>query len=363
MKNNTGVIEGFYGKHWSWKEREKYADFLREYGFSFYIYAPKADRFIRKDWKAPFPPELEVSLKVLSSVFRRRGVEFGLGFSPYEIYLSPFDEATKKALQDRIDVFNRIGVDRLCVLMDDMKGGLEGLAARQCEILNWIAPRSEAREIIFCPTYYSFDPVLEKIFGPMPKNYFRELDECLDAKTHCFWTGEKVCSESYTEEHLRTVAAMLGRKPVLWDNYPVNDGARMCKFLHVRPFAGRPSSIGKWISGHAANPMNQPALSKIVLATLSDSYTEGLKYDPMASFRKAAAEITCPAVAELLERDMSLFADKGLDNIGQAEKLALKSDYSSFLSSEKKDAASAASEIIGWLDGSYGISREEVLTQ
>lgn len=361
--NQLGVIEGFYGEPWSWGQRADYAGFLKKQGFSFYIYAPKADVFLRKKWREPFPKVLEEKLAKLSGQCHAAGIEFGVGFSPYEIYLTPFDLEVKKLLQNRIDAFNRIGVDKFCILMDDMKGDLPGLAERQAEIINWITARSNARQFVFCPTYYSLDPALEKLFGKMPAGYFETLGRTLDKKVNMFWTGEMVCSKAYTEEHLRSTCAALGRKPVLWDNYPVNDGPRMCKFLHLRPVTGRPPEIGNWLSAHAVNPMNQAALSKIVLLTLKNSYGQGAAYNPAKAFRKAAAMITCQEMALQLERDLPAFMDKGLDALTGEEKEALKADYTFFLESRENETAEAAREVVDWLSGRYNVTKDLFLTQ
>ncbi len=363
MNTQLGVIEGFYGEAWSWGERADYAGFLKKHGFSFYIYAPKADGYLRKKWREPFPKVLEEKLAKLAGQCHSAGLEFGVGFSPYEIYLSEFDLEVKRLLQHRLDVFNRIGVDKLGILMDDMKGDLPDLAGRQLEIVNWIAARSNAKQFVFCPTYYSLDPVLEKLFGKMPAGYFEKLGKELDKKVSMFWTGELVCSKSYTPEHLNATAEKLGRKPFLWDNYPVNDGPRMCKFLHLRPAAGRPAGMGSCLSAHAVNPMNQAALSKIVLLTLKAGFEKGPAYNPDKAFKKAAGMVTCHDMALLLERDLPAFADKGLDALTDEEKGALKDDYASFLESHENDTAQAAREVIDWLSGRYTVTKDLFLTQ
>ena len=363
MNTQLGVIEGFYGEPWSWGERTDYAIFLKKNGFSFYIYAPKADGYLRKKWREPFPKLLEEKLSKLAGQCHSAGIEFGLGFSPYEIYLTPFDLEAKRLLQHRLDVFNRIGVNKLCILMDDMKGDLPGLAERQIEIVNWMVARSGAKQFVFCPTYYSLDPALEKLFGKMPEGYFEKLGAGLDKKVSMFWTGELVCSKSYTPEHLRATSEKLGRKPFLWDNYPVNDGPRMCRFLHLRPVTGRPAEMGNWLSAHAVNPMNQAALSKIVLLTLKASYEKGAAYNPEKAFKKAAGMVTCHDMALLLERDIPVFMDKGLDALTDEEKWALKDDYSAFLESHENDTAQAAREVIGWLTGRYNVTKDLFLTQ
>jgi len=362
-KTQLGVIEGFYGEPWSWGERSGYVSFLKQHGFSFYIYAPKGDAFMRKKWREPLPPVTEEKLAKLSVQCRSSGIEFGVGFSPYEIYLSEFDIEVKKLLQARLDFMSSIGVDKLGVLMDDMKGDIPDLAAKQIEVINWMAARSSAKQIVFCPTYYSQDPVLEKLFGKMPEGYFEKLNAGLDKKVNMFWTGELVCSKSYTADHLKATAEKLGRKPLLWDNYPVNDGPRMCKFLHLRPFTGRPPEMGQWLAGHAANPMNQAALSKIVLMTLSASYEQGPKYNPEKAFRKAAAMVTCQEMAVQLERDLPVFMDKGLDGLTNEEKEKLKEDYSYFFESRENETDKASREVVNWLSGRYNVTKDLFLTQ
>jgi hyaluronoglucosaminidase len=358
MAANLGVIEGFYGEPWSWGERADYVGFLRKHGFSFYIYAPKGDLYLRKKWREPFPKVLEEKLAKLAGQCHSAGIEFGIGFSPYEIYLSPFDLEVKKQLQARLDVFNRIGVNKLAILMDDMKGDLPTLAARQVEIVNWMVARSKAKQFVFCPTYYSADPVLEKLFGKMPEGYLGQLGKELDPKVSVFWTGELVCSKSYTPEHLKETSERLGRKPFLWDNYPVNDGPRMCKFLHLSPFTGRPPAMGEWLHAHAVNPMNQAALSKIVLLTLKASYDKGAAYDPAKAFKKAAGMVTCHDMAQLLERDLPVFMDKGLDGLTDEEKVSLKDDYAPFMEMRENDTGQAAREVVDWLSGRYNVTKD-----
>ena len=46
-----GLIEGFYGKPWSWQERAETVSWLGARGFRFYLYAPKADTHLRRRWR------------------------------------------------------------------------------------------------------------------------------------------------------------------------------------------------------------------------------------------------------------------------------------------------------------------------
>ncbi|MCB1015823.1 MAG: beta-N-acetylglucosaminidase domain-containing protein [Acidimicrobiales bacterium] len=51
-----GLIEGFYGRPWSWDERCAVARFVAERGMTHYVYAPKDDPRHRERWRDPYPP-------------------------------------------------------------------------------------------------------------------------------------------------------------------------------------------------------------------------------------------------------------------------------------------------------------------
>src|SRR5690606_23053961 len=135
--------------------------------------------------------------------------------------------ATFEALDRKVAFLDELGIHDLAILFDDIRGDLPDLADRHAAIVPHAAQRTVADRIIVCPTYYSDDPVLDRVFGHRPPGYLERLGELLDPAIHIFWTGEEVCSREYSAGHLDRVAAQLRRKPFLWDNYPVNDGQRM----------------------------------------------------------------------------------------------------------------------------------------
>ena len=69
----AGVIEGFFGRPWAWPARLSGADFLRDCGYQFYIYAPKSDSFLRRRWREPLPAQTLWHLSELGS--RRDSVD------------------------------------------------------------------------------------------------------------------------------------------------------------------------------------------------------------------------------------------------------------------------------------------------
>lgn len=350
-----GLIEGYYGTPWSWAERRQNVQRLAPHGYRFYLYAPKADPFLRRRWQEDFPAGLAQELANLAAVCREAGVRFGIGLSPYELY-KDFSSSEQAALARRLATFNRLGVQDLALLFDDMRGDVPGIAERQAEIVHWAAARSSADRVLVCPSYYSDDPVLDRVFGRRDPDYLERLGSALAPQIQVFWTGEEVCSRAFSPGHLRRVARQLGRKPFLWDNYPVNDGQRMSQYLHLRGFTGRPAAIADEIAAHGINPSLQPTLACIPALSLAESYAQGEAYEYRAAGRRAAHALLGPELGELLHEDVLNLQDIGLDRLGdKAEQL--RSRYAPFA------RHAGAAEILGWLDGAYRITDQLVQTQ
>src|SRR5687767_15258752 len=87
MTPELGVIEGYYGKPWSWKERAETATFLAGHGYGFYLYAPKADPWLRRLWREPHPDDEAANIERLAAHCRAEDVRFGIGLSPANLHL------------------------------------------------------------------------------------------------------------------------------------------------------------------------------------------------------------------------------------------------------------------------------------
>lgn len=346
LHSPVGVIEGFFGRPWSWQDRAAYADFLRRLGFDFYIYAPKDDRHLRQRWREPWSDEILTRVSSLAETYRDRDLRFGIGLSPFELHLE-YGDGERSALRTKVRQLNDADPDILCILFDDMRGDTPMLADRQARIVDDIRAASTARAFIVCPTYYSSDPVLEKVFGAMPDGYLAELGRLLGSDIDIFWTGPKVCSRRYPPAHLDDIAALLRRRPFLWDNYPVNDSAAMAPFLHVGPFRDRPATLRQHIAGHAVNPMNQAWLSRIPLRSLADSYRQGPDYDPDGSFAEACRDECGADLGAMLAADITLLQKTGLENLTAADRDSLTQRYGNFRGNAHAD------EVLGWLAGDY----------
>jgi len=350
-----GIIEGFFGRPYGWEARADMVRSLGPAGYGFYLYAPKADAYLRKRWREPYPNAELQALAAFAGTCRAEGVRFGVGLSPYELYLD-FDATAKDALAAKLDQLTGLGLDDLGVFFDDMRGDLPDLAARQVEIVRWIAARVPGVRLIVCPSYYSDDPVLDRVFGQRPPRYLEQLGAALDPAIQLMWTGEEVCSLQLTAAHLERVAGQMRRKPFLWDNYPVNDGPRMSRRLHLRAFTGRPSGIGDLIAAHGINTASQACLSRIPALTLIDSYRDGPAYAYADSFRRAARQVLGDDFAALIERNLLALQESGLDGMSDELKARLRERLA-------EHDHPAAREIEAWLDGAFAIGADELQTQ
>ncbi len=347
-----GVIEGFFGPQWRWTERAAGARFLAERGFAFYFFAPKRCDALRRRWSEPWPAAEWRRLVALRGRYREAGVAFGVGLSPFALYRR-FDAQAERSLAERIETLNRLELDLLGVLFDDMPAGEPDLASRQCRIVERVRAASNAAAIALCPTYYSDDPVLDAFSGPRPPRYLETLGAELAPDVHVFWTGPEVCSSVIDRRHLEEVRERLGRPVLLWDNYPVNDGPRMSCRLHLRAFTGRAELPGAPVTGHGANPMNAARLSQIPLATLAMLYADPSVYEPEQALRAALGMLCDDETARCLFEDLGRLQDIGLDGLDPEERRALRRRYGAL------DGAFAA-EVAAWLDGAYAPTPEDI---
>lgn len=338
-----GLIEGFYGRRWSWAERADMTRFLAGHGYRRYVYAPKGDAALRRDWRQPFADEWLQTVEQWARVCRTEGIEWGLGLSPTGLQ-GRYGKAERQLLRDRLRELDALAPDCLWILFDDMRGDLPRLAINQCAVLDHVLAETAAA-VAVCPTYYSFDPVLTQVFGPMPKGYLEELGHALPDAVDILWTGESVLSARYTEADCGRVADLLRRPPLIWDNYPVNDGRKTSDHLHLDAFRGRPWQLRDWTRGQMVNPMNQPALSQLPLSTLPAVYRQRDDYDPDAARRAAFARLP-EELAALLERDWRCFQFDGRSSLPGKERESILAEY-------ERMPHPAAEEVCRWLRGEY----------
>lgn len=277
-----GVVEGFFGAPWSMKQRQELFDLGAARGMNTYLYAPKDDPYHRKYWRRPYPTADWQELLQLIRRAQKHRIDFAYGFHPGEGLC--FSE--KKPIQILLQKARRFydaGVRTFAVLFDDIPSRLTQQSDRKsfngslatAEAL-WLSRVITAQpstwkdvEWWICPSYYSEDPLLERVFGSFEPHFLETLARFLPADVPCFWTGPRVVCKTISLAHVRRIARTLKRPLLLWDNYPVND-LSMSDELHIGPLTGRDRRLPQYVRSYLNNPMLQPRLSLIPLATCFD---------------------------------------------------------------------------------------------
>ena len=340
-----GVVEGFFGPEWSWESRQKFCASIPDYGGRYYIYAPKRDPFLRKQWTSDHPAETWAELRRLSRICHERKLCFGVGLSPFEIH-THWDATARRRLSDKVKVLEDLGLDYLGLFFDDMKGAPD-LAEKQIEIVDCVRAATK-RTLLFCPTYYSDDPILDKVFGAREPDYLETIGSGIASDVQILWTGNKVISKTISAEELEQVARILRRKPLIWDNYFANDGPKQCKFLRLKSLRGRDQQAYEASAGWAFNLMNQPGLSEILFAASAKVLLEGQQ--PTPAFEAAVREIAGPELATAILESEMLFDEVGIDKMDEGARSALRQKL--------EKGGRFGREAIDWLDGKYVVGAE-----
>lgn len=339
---DLGVIEGFYGNTWSWQARHDMAQFLVESGYRFYCYAPKADAYLRRRWREQWPQGEFRQLLQFREQCRSLGLDWGLGFSPFELW-QDWGSSARQQLISKLDEILALQPDRLCLLFDDMRGDWPDIASIQAEIANEVQSHCGI-PLLLCPTYYSFDPILEQLFGDRPAQYWQQLGADLRDDIAILWTGDLVISPQLAADGLRDIASQLGRKPVLWDNVIANDGRKSSPFLPLQSIRQRVAAAAAEVAGHLINPMNQPYLAQLVLRTATCNSDDD-------ALERVLEERCSPALAARILADLPVMRSVGLEQMDEASRSALVTAYSRF-------AEPAAVDVLHWLDGRYRFDPE-----
>jgi hypothetical protein len=266
-------------------------------------------------------------------------VAFGVGLSPFRLY-ADYGPSARRQLASKLRHLNELEAPLLAILFDDMPGDQADLAARQVEIVRDCLDVSSAARLLVCPTYYSSDPILERVFGRRPAGYWEHLGEELPPEVDLFWTGPQVCADTLAVADVEEINRRLQRPIVIWDNYPVNDGAKRSQHLYLDAPPGRSPGLEIVSRGHFCNGMNQPLLTLPALAGLADLY------DGAGGARDLLPGLLGEDTWRQLRADRSLFREQRLDDLPDALRQELAQLYARL-------ATPAAREARAWLRGEF----------
>jgi hypothetical protein len=279
----AGVLEGFYGPPWSWEARVEVARWCTAHGMTDYVYAPKDDPKHRASWREPYDDE---ELAGFARVASDGGVRVGFAISPglsmrYDL------AADRAALAAKVDQVVAAGARHVMLALDDIPFGGGPQGEVHAQLTAWLRDHLDGDVVLtMIPTEY---------VGVRPSPYLDALAAGVPAEVPIGWTGVTVVAEEITAAHAEARAAALGgRLPLLWDNYPVNDGL-MADLLPIGPLRGRSPDLPVRCSGHLSNAALQARASTLPLASIA-AWLRG--EDPAAAWAAEADRLGWRTFAE-----------------------------------------------------------------
>ena len=295
-----GVIEGFYGKPFSHRERIDLLRVLGRHGYDCYVYAPKDDPLHRERWRDPYPEDELARFGELTAEATRNGLRFVYAIAPGLSY-DTADPAEFDRLARKVRAVIGCGAHGIALLFDDLTADSTTLdpqiQARLVRRTHDLVTRIDPQLAFwFIGNFYCGDAAelqgdggfWRALYGGRSAvEYFDAYAQHVPATVPIMWTGPAVFSATLRAHDVRAVAALARRPVVLWDNFPVNDTLRDQLFLG--PYAGREPGAARALHGVVLNLMSQAAANEIPLATAAEFLANPDGYDPERALERAVA--------------------------------------------------------------------------
>ncbi|VDN57107.1 unnamed protein product [Dracunculus medinensis] len=266
------IVHGFYGRPWANDQRQELFRWMQKFGMNTYLYAPKDDIKHRYDWRKLYTTEELDLLQSLINAAKEYKITFVYSLSPgLDITYSSDKEV--QAIKDKFDQVKSIGCEAFALLFDDVdaimhevdKSKFSSFAMAQVTVTNLIYEYLKCPVFYFCPTEYCESRAFPSL---QESEYLSFLGKKLLPDIYIFWTGPRVVSRSITIEHMRSVADILKRKPVIWDNLHASDYD--AKRIHLGPFTGRSVKLKDEIAGLLMNPNCRLEANFVPLHTVAE---------------------------------------------------------------------------------------------
>lgn len=285
-----GYIEGFYGNPWSFENRKMMIKLLSFYGINTHYYAPKDDPYHRDKWDELYPEKELSELSEMLKICNENFVVFYYCIAP-GLSMKYSSEEDFDKLVCKVNQLYSIGIRNFGLLVDDIP---ENLYFEQDKI----AFEGEAvnAHIYLCNKFYDYlknlspDCMLTvcplQYHGKGDEYYISKLGKGLSGGIKIFWTGKNICSQEITVRDAVIFEDSTNRKPLYWDNFPVND-AEMYNEMHIGYINGREKDLYRYSEGIISNTMEYSLSSRIPLLTVCDYLWNPVAYNGLESWHKA----------------------------------------------------------------------------
>ncbi len=331
-----GVIQGQYGPQFSPAERLRLLRFMAGKGFNAYVHAPKGDPYQRTLWRVPYPAAQQATFAAEQQLAASLGIEWIPNLSPADpAFSSPGDDAPPGSspgapicfssdadlgqLLAKLEPFRLAGARTFMVSLDDVKrrfscsadlaaygNGARGFGRANGDLLTRLRDR-----LIAADPAARLLTVASDYRGTSDSAYLRGLRERLGPGVEVMWTGPEIESRPFGPAEADSYAALIGRTPIVWENWTTNDDVggtpQRPGRIFLGPYARRPSVAGH-VGGFFFNPANQADLNFLPLATAGDWMLDPSRYRPRRSFLRQVRQLAgrrAPALRAFAEASYS----------------------------------------------------------
>jgi hyaluronoglucosaminidase len=312
-----GIVEGAYRTPWDHAARMRVLAWMPEHGFNSYVHAPKDDLYERMLWRDPYPARVLLDFAAEIKVARAGHVRWIPNLSPGIPQLpTPLPEGVAPsaplcfscaddvaAAADKFAPFLDSGLRTVMISFDDVVerfarpedtaafgSAPPAYGAATAAFLNNVYDVLQARwpgtELLMVPADYS---------GTRDTPYLQGLRAGLRPAIHVVWTGTRVRSTQWQPADAQAYARLVGRKPIVWDNWTNNDFAVTAEAdATARIFLGpysRPAGVAGSVAGWLFNPATEADLNMLPLATAGDWLHNPWRYNPRRSWLRAVNSV------------------------------------------------------------------------
>ena len=286
-----GCVEGYYGYPWSVEGTLSWFDFAKRYKMNTFLYGPKNDPYHLGQWDEDYPTEVteeeaELGLRTQDEMrqYAEKAAECNVDFVwvAHPAMKKPIDFTNEETVDEgvarlmtKFEHMYDLGVRQFGIFVDDID---MSTAAATCDMQIYMlnqaqeklyatyntegtASEDRVKPLFFTPAWYTTGSGGASTYMPR----FRALHEDIEI---CF-TGSDVFS-NISNSSAATFKNWIGRDPVMWWNYPVNDNVDNVYYTnpidHFYSLDSNPSNL----KGVISNPMNYSESSKVAFFGLAD---------------------------------------------------------------------------------------------
>jgi hyaluronoglucosaminidase len=331
-----GIVEGAYGPTWDHAARMRVLRWMPRHGFNAYVHAPKDDLYQRTFWRDPYPKAEQAQFTQEIGLARALGIEWIPNLSP-AIPLIPTPKppdrppsrdicfscsADLQVVLRKLAPFLAAGAHTFMISFDDVTktfGHAEDVAAYGTGDIAFGRANGDFLSRLYV-ALRGRDPrarlltVGADYSGTSDTPYLRGLRSKLRKGVEVMWTGDQVPSHAFAPADARAYGRLIGRRPLVWDNWTDDDTAGNATPLgtariFLGPYLRRPDVAGS-VGGFFLNPMNEADLNLLPLATAGDWMRAPRRYHRRRSWLRAVRELAGHGrSARVLRRTLRAWAE------------------------------------------------------